>query len=249
MKKTLYEILGVVPSADDAAIAAAYRRLTQQHAALASRMDPDADIQIKLIKEAYSTLSDYGRRSSYDASLMARANPTRVAVEIHEPRSFQKTLLLIIGSLIAIGMTIQIGFMLMSYRYANNSLAEAQENKVRLREYEMEMGAPKSASEIEAQRLAAEQRREEQALSTEQRRLANEERERERKLEEERRYASRISDERIHTEEQAQRKTEYEKKRVEQDEIQRKQQEEYAAKRQIENEKRRLQELQSQNQR
>ena len=62
---------------------------------------------------------------------------------MNEPSSFQKTLLLIIGSLIAIGMTIQIGFMLMSYRYANNSLAEAQENKVRLREYEMEMGAPK----------------------------------------------------------------------------------------------------------
>lgn len=240
MKKTLYEILGVSPAASSTEIHAAFLRLTQQHTTQPSGMDPaDADIQIKIIKEAYSTLSDHGRRSGYDASLAARAAPARLEVEIQEPRwSPQKILLMVIGSLIAIGMTIQIGFMLLSYRHANGSLAEAQEAKVRLREYEMEMGQPKSASEIEEQRGAAEQRQ-----------LTNEARQRERELEESRRYAARISDERIRAEEQAKRQAEYEQKRLEQEESHRKQQEEYAVKRQLADEKRRLQELEGQNRR
>lgn len=253
MKKTLYEILEVAPTADHVEIQAAFQRLMKQYEAQAlGENAADTNIQINLIKEAYSTLADHGRRSGYDASLASRITPTRLEVEIHEPhRSPQKTLLLIIGSLIAIGMIIQIAFMLLSYRNANlaNALAEAQENKVRLREYEMEMGEPKSASEIEARRVAREQRQTEHSLAEEERRLANEARQRERELEESRRYASRISDERMRADEGVRRQAEYEQKRLAQEEISKKQQEEYAAKRQIEDDKRRLRELEQQNRR
>lgn len=239
MKKTLYEILGVSPAASSTEIHAAFLRLTQQHASQPSGMDPaEADIQIKIIKEAYSTLSDHGRRSGYDASLAARAAPTRVEVEIQESRSPQKTLLMVIGSLIAIGMTIQIVFMVLNLNRASKMLAESENTKTQIRQYESEMGQPKSASEIEEQHLAAEKRR-----------LDNEARQSERDLEASRRYAARVSDERIRAEERAQRQTEYEQKRLAQEESRRKQQEEYAVKRQLEDDKRRLRELEWQNRR
>lgn len=253
MKKSLYEILGVSPSADHVEIQAAFHRLIRQYESQASSNNSaDGDIQIKILKEAYSTLADHERRSGYDASLAAYATPARVQVEIHEPhRSPQKTLLIIIGSLIAIGMAIQIVFMLVSYRNANmaNALAEAQESKVRLREYEMQMDPPKSAYEIEEQRLARETREEEQRLAEEARRLAYDASQRERELEAARRYAEQISDERARADERVQRQAESEQKRLEQEEISRKQQEEYVAKRQIDAEKQRLRELQQINQR
>lgn len=239
MKKTLYEILGVSPNATQSDIQAAFLRLTQQDVSQTSGMDPaDADIQIKILKEAYSTLSDNGRRAGYDASLAARTAPARVEVEIKESRSPQKTLLLVIGSLIAIGMAIQIIFMVLNLNRASRMLAETDNAKKQIQQYEREMGQPKSESAIEEQRLAAEKRQ-----------LDNETRQRERELEESRRYAARVSDERIRTEERAQRQTENEQKRLEQEESRRKQQEEYAAKRQLENDKRRLRELEWQNRR
>lgn len=247
MKKTLYEILGILPSASHTEIQAAFRRLVQQHATQNSSSD---DIQLKAIHEAYSTLSDYGRRSGYDASLAARAAPARIEVEIHEPRrSAQKTLLLVIGTLIAIGMTIQIGFMLLSFNRASKALAASEnfneQKRMDLENIEAEMTQPKSIGETEARQAVDEERK----RVADERRLADEERQRARELEESRRYAERISSERIRAEEQARRQADSEQKRVEQEELRRKQQEEQAAMRQLSNDKRRLQELESQNRR
>ncbi len=236
MANTLYDLLEVPHDASDAAIQKAFHRLTQQHASRVSDSDlADTDTTIKMIIEAYSTLSDYERRSVYDASLLPQIIPARIEVEIQEPRwSPQKILLMVIGTIIAIGLTIQIGFMLLSYRHSDGSLAEAQQAKVQLREYEMEMGPPRTDSEIEEQRRVEEQRR-----------LAEEARQREHALEESRRYAASISDARISAEESAKQQAEY----AQAEQQRRKEEEELAIRNRLEAEKERLRELESQNRR
>ena len=67
--ETLYDVLGVAPDANGTAIGQAYNRLTAEF-----RKDttaPDAKREA-LIRTAYETLSDHGRRAEYDASLVAR---------------------------------------------------------------------------------------------------------------------------------------------------------------------------------
>lgn len=61
---TLYEILGVAPDADQAAVRAAYRSLAQQH-----HPDKGGDRAIfQMIQKAYDILSDEDRREHYDTS-------------------------------------------------------------------------------------------------------------------------------------------------------------------------------------
>lgn len=239
MKKTFYEILGVSAGATDAEIRAAFMRLVKAQGEDGGGPHADAELQLKILNDAYATLSDYERRAGYDASLAARAVPPRLQVEIREPRwSAQKILVLTIGSLLALGLAIQIGFMLLSYRNASGYIAEAQDAKIRLKEYEQEMGPPKSSAEKDEYKRAEEERQQ-----------ANAARQRERELEESRRYAARITEERLRNEEQAKRQAENEQRRVEEEEARRKQREEDAVRHRLAEEKRRLQELEAQNQR
>lgn len=173
----------------------------------------------------------------------ARATPTRIEVEIHEPcRSTQKTLLLVIGSLIAIGMLIQLVLVVLSYDRVSKMQATAdkfhEQRRLDVEDITTELRTPKAASEPEPVSPAADERR-----------LAEEARQRARELDESRRYAERISAERISTEEQVQRQADTEKKRVEQEDLRRKQEQEQNAQRQIADSKRRLQELESLNRR
>jgi curved DNA-binding protein CbpA len=70
-KKTLYEILSVAPTADGAAIAAAYQ--SRREALEALRGTPEGasvNTDLTVLKLAWSTLSDPGQRAAYDAKLL-----------------------------------------------------------------------------------------------------------------------------------------------------------------------------------
>lgn len=70
---TLYEILGVAPSASAAEIKTAYRRVLQQ-------VHPDhggTSALLRQVRDAYEVLSDPTRRASYDRSRAPRADPQR----------------------------------------------------------------------------------------------------------------------------------------------------------------------------
>jgi hypothetical protein len=73
---TYYEILGVAPSADEATLRAAYRRLARQH-------HPDApggdSAQMAQVNDAWRVLSDPDARRAYDASLRPAAPPVSPA--------------------------------------------------------------------------------------------------------------------------------------------------------------------------
>lgn len=222
-KKTLYDLLEIPPSASDAEIDAAHLRLSRQFASGAHDLAPDeAERQHKLISQAYWTLSDKARRTFYDASLTAHGSPVQLAVEIREPRwTPQKILLMVIGSLIAVGMVIQIAFMLVAYRQSQKMVngRSLAEERVMAEEYRQTTGG-RSESEMAEERAAAEQRRLDYEKREQEQRQARE-------VEESRRYADRVSSELRHAEENARREAEYEKQRQVQEE-QRKQQEEEA---------------------
>jgi len=65
-KRDYYEVLGVDRSSSEAEIKAAYRKLARQHHPDANPGDPGAEERFKEINEAYSVLSDSGKRSRYD---------------------------------------------------------------------------------------------------------------------------------------------------------------------------------------
>ncbi len=65
-KRDYYEVLGVDKSSNEAEIKTAYRKLARQHHPDANPGDPGAEERFKEINEAYSVLSDSGKRSRYD---------------------------------------------------------------------------------------------------------------------------------------------------------------------------------------
>lgn len=65
---THYEILGVEPDADAETLRIAYRKLARRHHPDVSN-DPRAHENMARINEAFTTLSDEGRRMEYDAAL------------------------------------------------------------------------------------------------------------------------------------------------------------------------------------
>jgi molecular chaperone DnaJ len=64
--KDYYQILGVSEDADEAAIKKAYRKLAKQYHPDANPDNPSAADRFKEVSEAYSVLSDSGKRKQYD---------------------------------------------------------------------------------------------------------------------------------------------------------------------------------------
>ncbi len=65
-KKDYYEILGITKSATEVEIKAAYRKLAIKHHPDKNPGDQEAEDKFKECAEAYSVLSDSGKRASYD---------------------------------------------------------------------------------------------------------------------------------------------------------------------------------------
>ena len=68
----LYRVLQVDPSAEQAAIEAAYRRLARKYHPDLNRDDPAAEAVMKRINEAFRVLGNTGLRADYDARTGAR---------------------------------------------------------------------------------------------------------------------------------------------------------------------------------
>ena len=65
-KRDYYEILGVSKTATEVEIKAAYRKLAIKYHPDKNPDDPEAEDKFKEAAEAYSVLSDPGKRASYD---------------------------------------------------------------------------------------------------------------------------------------------------------------------------------------
>lgn len=89
MKKTLYNVLGVSPSAGPVAIRAAYDRIVEECAPERARPENAEDLAIRLVaaREAWYVLSDENRRAVYDASLKEAPPPLTEMARAGGPRS------------------------------------------------------------------------------------------------------------------------------------------------------------------
>lgn len=68
MRKDYYKILGVSRDADESAIKKAFRKLAKQYHPDTNNGNPEAEKMFREINEAYSVLSDEGKRKEYDES-------------------------------------------------------------------------------------------------------------------------------------------------------------------------------------
>lgn len=215
-RKNLYEELGLDVSASEEDILAAYERLLQHLSSQEHGLtQANADRKIKRLKHAYWILSDQARRAGYDAALASPSEDVQFTVELRETRwTPQKTLLIVIGSLIAFGLAMQIAFTLYAYFRA----ARAMDDTTSLIEMRSQREIAEDQADAEERRRQAEENR----IAAEERRRESErqeaERARERELEENRRYGEQISNNLRRAEEQAQREAETARRRAEQEE-------------------------------
>lgn len=76
MAKDPYKILGVDKGADDAALKAAYRKLTKKYHPDLNPNNPDAEIRFKEVNAAYDFLKDSDKRAAFDqGAIDADGNP------------------------------------------------------------------------------------------------------------------------------------------------------------------------------
>lgn len=77
MKKTLYDVLHVSSKAEPEMIETAYRMRSEK---LNDAIEPDAQNEMKLVRQAYAILSDPAKRAMYDQSILAATSGNRVQI-------------------------------------------------------------------------------------------------------------------------------------------------------------------------
>lgn len=77
MKKTLYDVLHVSSKAEPEMIEAACRMRSEK---LNDAVDPDAQNEMKLVRQAYAILSDPTKRAMYDQSILAATSSNRIQI-------------------------------------------------------------------------------------------------------------------------------------------------------------------------
>ena len=73
-KRDYYEVLGVDKNADDATLKKAYRKLAKKYHPDVNPGDKEAEAKFKEATEAYSVLSDAGKRRQYEDRKSTRLN-------------------------------------------------------------------------------------------------------------------------------------------------------------------------------
>lgn len=232
-KTTLYDLLGLPPTATGADIHAAQLRLVRHYQSGPHGMDQvDADNQIKVVKEACWILSDPGRRAAYDASLVpsqpelppgldAPAGVPPVDLpprRAFKPRSPLRTMLNVIGGLLAVGVGVQILMSLFAVRQMaqvdNGEVMSAAQSRAAAAERRQVYG---DLTDEEIAQQAAEERRRREAYQQAEadRRAEYERREAERRhemaLAERKQYADQVTNSVQRAEEEARRKAEWER--------------------------------------
>lgn len=235
-RTTLYDLLGLPPTATEADIHAAQLRLVRHYQSGPHGMDQvDADNQIKVVKEASWILSDPGRRAAYDASL-APTQPELppglgvpagvLPVDLPPPRVFKprpplRTMLTVIGGLLAVAVGIQIFMSIFAFRQmspADNGAMNAAQARAAAAERRQIYG---DLTDEEIARQATEERRRREAYqqAEAERRAEYERREAERRhemaLAERKQYADQITNSVQRAEEEARRKAEWERQQKE----------------------------------
>lgn len=219
-----YDLLGVSFYADLAEITSAYLKLSRELAS-ARQGEATAAIEDRLaqVEAAYETLSNPSRRSAYDAALGVQGRQL-VAEADAESRKWSpiRRLLTIIAALMAMGMAIQVGVMLMAYKRASSQgtldAASPAAEKAYLQDFYQTYGI-RAASKAEADLLLVEMRRKEEAAREESRQeqlRAEEERKLRQFEEESRRIGAQASENVMRAEREAQRAQEEEIRRKEQ---------------------------------
>ncbi len=79
MRKDYYKILGVPKDADDATIKKAFRKLAKEYHPDTNGGNAEAAKKFQEINEAYSVLSDEGKRKSYDEDKGEQSEATNKA--------------------------------------------------------------------------------------------------------------------------------------------------------------------------
>lgn len=229
---TLYDVLGLPPTASEGDIHAAHMRLVRHYQdGIHGLSGAEADQRIQAIKGAWWTLSDPGRRLAYDTGLAAAQAlvkaqaqaaapapepsttapaaetalpgglPPLIEVELKSPkRSPLRIMLGVIGSLMIVGLILQIFFSVFAFRQVTGSGDAALEAQQRVMDAERRQTygdlTDKEIAELERNsvlqreesRAQEEDRRKEQAKK-------QEEYARERALRERKNYADEVSNE------------------------------------------------------
>ena len=226
---TLYDVLGLPPTASEGDIHAAHMRLVRHYQnGIHGLSGAEADQRIQAIKGAWWTLSDPGRRLAYDTGLAAaqalataagqppasEASPAAPAadlpplgvlpplieVELKSPkRSPLRIMLGVIGSLMIVGLILQIFFSVFAFRQISSGDAalEAQQ-RVMDAERRQTYGDLTDKEIAELERNSVLQREESRAQEEERRKEQTKKQEeyaRERALRERKNYADEVSNE------------------------------------------------------
>jgi curved DNA-binding protein CbpA len=171
-----YELLEVSPYADLAELTVAYMRISKALAVEGGELAPaEKDFRLQLVKHAYEVLSSPSRRSEYDAGLAASGaglawqSPALHAEAALEDKKWSpiRRLLTVIAGLMAIGMAIQLVWVLTAYQRTSaavggSEVGSSAAEKVYLQDLYQTHGI-RAANRAEAELLLADIQRKEQA--------------------------------------------------------------------------------------